>query len=80
MLQIDYIDEDGNANYIDTFKNNELNKAIRIVNYLNFANSCINSDTYYVLDKYNARYDEPEPIQYNLTNAQSINDKLGKLD
>lgn len=48
--QIDYIDSDGLANYIDTLHDEE--KAIEHVNILNNANRCLNDDTKFVLDMY----------------------------
>ena len=59
--QIDYIDKDGLANYIDT--EHERDRAIRKVNYLNYANACINKDTKFVLDKYSFYFpDEGEAV------------------
>lgn len=58
--QIDYIDEDGLANYIETFDKDEKDKAIESVNILNRANACINEkhdETKYVLDYYRYKID-----------------------
>ena len=55
--QINFIDEQGNANYIDTFTSRQRKKAIEHLSILNSANQCLTNDTYFVLDKY-ARYDE----------------------
>lgn len=73
--QIDYIDSEGCANYIDTFSSRELNKAIKHVNILNNANACLNDDTYFVLDEYvEISEDEAELIKENITNAVSLKD------
>ena len=63
--QIDYIDENGLANYIKTFNKDERDKAIKSVNLLNQANMCINgTTTKYVLDYYRYRpeIDESDEI------------------
>ena len=73
--QIDYIDHEGYANYIDVFSKRELNKAIEHVNILNSANACLNDDTYFVLDEYvEVTEDEAELIKENITNATPIKD------
>ena len=81
--QIDYIDEGGEANYIDVFTSRQRNKAIEHVNILNEANRCLNADTYFVLDKYVTESDEldelDEIVEENITNAESINMHLAKL-
>ena len=68
--QIDFIDEQGNANYIDTFTSRQRKKAIEHLSILNSANQCLTNDTYFVLDKY-ARYDEDgnvvELVEKNIT-------------
>ena len=68
--QIDFIDEQGNANYIDTFTPRQRRKAIEHLNILNSANQCLTNDTYFVLDKY-ACYDEDgddiEIVEENIT-------------
>lgn len=56
--QIDYIDKEGLANYIDTFQENEKAKAIEHLKILNLANDCLNSDTEFVLDKYSYQVDD----------------------
>ena len=70
--QIDYIDKDGLATYVDTEHNRA--KAIRKVDYLNYVNSFINrKDTMFVLDKYSFYFtDEGEPVgdtieEHNIT-------------
>ena len=75
--QIDYIDKDGLATYIDTEHNRA--KAIRKVNYLNYANAYINKDTKFVLDKYSFYFtDEGEPVgdtieEHNITGEKITN-------
>ena len=68
--QIDFIDEHGLANYIDTFTARQRKKAIEHLNILNSANQCLTNDTYFVLDKY-ACYDEDgndiEIVEENIT-------------
>lgn len=79
--QIDYIDKKGYANYINTFKNNELKKAIKHVNILNEANACLNDDTYFVLDKYKSlTEDEAELLEENITRAMTIKQKLKETE
>lgn len=56
--QIDYIDENGLANYIRTFTKNKRHEAIEATKLLNQANACINKDTYYVLDCYRFKIDK----------------------
>ena len=71
--QIDFIDEQGNANYIDTFTPRQRRKAIEHVNILNRANHCINGNTYYVLDKYidfNDDNEGKEIVEADITNAE----------
>ena len=69
--QIDYIDVDRFANYIDTFTSRQRKKAIERVNILNKANQCINRNTYYVLDKYiNVDDDDTKIIEADITNAE----------
>lgn len=69
--QIDYIDVDGFAIYIDTFTSRQRKKAIERVNILNKANQCINRNTYYVLDKYiNVDDDDTEIVEADITNAE----------
>ena len=73
--QIDYIDSEGYANYIDTFSSRELKEAIEHVNILNNANACLNDNTYFVLDAYaEISEDESELIKENITNATSLKD------
>ncbi|MBR1620275.1 hypothetical protein IJ674_10350 [bacterium] len=57
-FQIDFIDKNGLANYIDTFKSNELIKAVRHWHILTNANACISKDTSYVLDLYSFKVDQ----------------------
>lgn len=75
--QIDYIDKDGLATYVDT--EHSRTKAIRKVDYLNYVNSFINrKDTMFVLDKYSFYFtDEGEPVgdtieEHNITGAKII--------
>lgn len=56
--QIDYIDENGFANYIDTFCENKLKKAKKHWKILSLAQACISRDTYFVLDMYSYQEDE----------------------
>lgn len=72
--QIDFIDINGHANYIDTFTAGQREKAIKHVNILNKANQCLNKYSYYVLDKYAVSSNEYdiEIVEKNITNAQSI--------
>lgn len=49
-LQIDYIDNDGNANYISTF--HDIKDAMRHHEILQNAQSCIDNYEFYVLDLY----------------------------
>lgn len=76
--QIDYIDTDGYANYIDTHYSRAV--TIRAVDLLNRANQCLNSNTKFVADKY--RYideldESDEIIEENITNALTIQERLG---
>lgn len=71
--QIDFIDEQGDANYIDTFTSRQRKKAIEHVNILNRANHCVNGNTYYVLDKYiyfDDDNEDEEIVEADITNAQ----------
>lgn len=82
IYQIDYIDENEQATYIKTFSKSELNKAIKEVNLLNYANACINADTYFVLDEYMGNEyndDSWEISKYNITKAESINDRKERV-
>lgn len=69
--QIDFIDEQGNANYIDTFTSRQRKKALKHLNILNNANACLSNKTYFVLDKY-ACYDEYniEIVEENITDIK----------
>lgn len=49
-LQIDYIDNDGNANYISTF--HDIKDAMKHHEILQNAQSCIDNYEFYVLDLY----------------------------
>lgn len=72
--QIDFIDIDGRATYIDTFTARQRGKAIEHVNILNRANQCLNGYSYYVLDKYAVSNNEYgiEIVEKNITNAKPI--------
>ena len=72
--QIDFIDIDGRASYIDTFTARQREKAIKHVDILNKANQCLNKYSYYVLDKYTVSNDEYdiEIVEKNITNARPI--------
>lgn len=71
--QIDFIDIDGRATYIDTFTVRQREKAIKHVNILNKANQCLNQNSYYVLDKYISFDDDNnEIVEKNITSAQPI--------
>lgn len=73
FYQIDYIDIDGYATYIDTFASRQRKKAIEHVNILNRANHCFSRSTYYVLDKYiSFNDDDSEIAEKNITNAKPI--------
>lgn len=75
FYQIDYINADNEAEYIDTFTSRQRNKAIEHVNILNRANMCLNNDTYFVLDKYASEDydgDTDRIIEENITGAKSI--------
>jgi hypothetical protein len=50
--QIDFIDDAGFANYIDTFKEDELDKAKEHYQILSNALACLDKSTKYVLDMY----------------------------
>ena len=81
FYQIDYIDEDGCANYIDTFTSRQRNKAIEQVNILNHANQCISVNTYYVLDKYSTEDEDGETdeiVEENITGAMSLQELSAK--
>lgn len=68
--QIDFIDIDGRAIYIDTFTSKQRKKAIEHVNILNRANQCFSGNTYYVLDKYiSFNDDDNEIVEENITNV-----------
>ena len=69
--QIDFIDEQGDANYIDTFTSKQRKKAIEHVNILNSANQCISENTFYVLDKYiSFDDDDVEIVEADITSAE----------
>lgn len=72
--QIDFIDEQGDANYIDTFTSRQRKKAIEHTNILNRANQCISENTCYVLDKYISfdNDDDNEIVEADITNAETI--------
>ncbi len=55
--QIDYIDEDGLATYIDTYNDDERSKALYDLRILNVANICLHTTTKYVLDRYRYKLD-----------------------
>lgn len=81
--QIDYIDKDGFANYIDTEHDRDL--AIKNVNYLNYANMAINRDTKFVLDKYSFYFtEEGEPVddtleEENITDSVTIVEQIERV-
>ena len=81
--QIDYIDKNGLATYVDTEHNRA--KAIRKVNYLNYVNVCINKDTKFVLDKYSFYFtDEGEPVgdtieEKNMTNSETVMEHIERI-
>lgn len=80
--QIDYIDKDGLATYIDMF--HDIDKGLLAVGILNRANECINKDTKFVLDKYGTHIeDSPYEDDYdnvlvesNITEALTINERV----
>ena len=81
FYQIDYINANNEAEYIDSFTAKQRNKAIEHVNILNHANRCLNNDTYFVLDKYASEdYDgvTDRIIEENITGAESIKMHLAK--
>lgn len=56
--QIDYIDKDNRANYIQAYKHDERIKALYDLKILNASNMCLNgTTTRYVLDKYRYKLD-----------------------
>lgn len=55
--QIDYIDKDGLATYIETYKDDERSKALYDLKILNVANMCLDTTTKYILDKYRYKLD-----------------------
>lgn len=81
--QIDYIDKDGLASYIDT--EHERDKAVRKVNYLNYANASINRDTKFVLDKYSFYFTkEGEAVgdkveEMNITNSETVVEHIERI-
>jgi hypothetical protein len=75
FYQIDYVNANNEAEYIDTFTARQRNKAIETVNILNRANMCLHDDTYFVLDKYASEDYDGETdriIEENITNAKSL--------
>lgn len=70
--QIDFIDEQGGANYIDTFSSRQRKKALEHLNILNQANSCLSDKTYFVLDKYVSYDDEGDDIEVIEENITDI--------
>lgn len=75
FYQIDHINANNEAEYIDTFTARQRNKAVETVNILNRANMCLHDDTYFVLDKYASEDYDGETdriIEENITNAESI--------
>lgn len=81
--QIDYIDKDGLATCVDIEHSRA--KAIRRVNYLNYANECISKDTKFVLDKYSFYFtDEGEAVgdtieEKNITNSGTIMEYVERI-
>lgn len=57
-LQIDFIDRNGCANYINTFNINEFKEALKHYSILQDAQSCISNSTFYVLDLYRYELDK----------------------
>ena len=81
FYQIDFINADNEAEYIDTFTARQRNKAIETVNILNRANACLHDDTYFVLDKYASEDYDGETdriVEENITNAMSIKMKIAE--
>ena len=79
--QIDYIDADGIASYIQTYHNKE--QAISELLILNHANRCLNADTKFVLDAYRYIFgedDSDEVIAYNITDAETVNEHIKKVE
>lgn len=70
--QIDFIDEQGNANYIDTFSSRQRKKALKHLNILNNANACLSNKTYFVLDKYVSYDDEDDDVEIVEENITDI--------
>lgn len=81
--QIDYIDKDGLASYIDT--QHDRDTAIKIVNYLNYVNVAINRDTKFVLDKYSYYFtEEGEPVgdtieEMNITDSTTTVEYIERI-
>lgn len=81
--QIDYVDNEGFATYVDTFIDRE--EAIEKVNYLNHINKCLNRDTKFVLDRYDYEYNEygeacnDSLIEENITNSITILERVDKV-
>ena len=60
--QIDYIDKNGLANYINTF--HDIEEAKNNFNILTNALRCITRETYFVLDSYEYEIDEnKDPVE-----------------
>lgn len=76
--QIDYIDKDGLATYIDT--EYERGKAICKVNYLNYANACLNKDTKFVLDKYSFYFTKEGEAVGDTIEEKNITDSVTTLE
>ena len=76
--QIDYIDKDGLATYIDT--EHERDRAIRKVNYLNYANASINRDTKFVLDKYSFYFTEEGEAVGDAIEEKNITDSTTTIE
>lgn len=55
--QIDYIDKNGLATYIETYQDDEKSKALYDLKVLNLANRCFDTTTKYVLDRYRYKLD-----------------------
>lgn len=81
--QIDYIDKDGLATYVDTIHDRD--SAIKAVNYLNYANTSINRDTKFVLDKYSYYFtEEGEPVgdtieEMNITDSTTTVEYIERI-
>lgn len=76
--QIDYIDKDGLATYVDT--EHDRDSAIRKVNYLNYANASINRDTKFVLDKYSFYFTDKGEAVDDTIEEENITDSTTTIE